>query len=199
VHSTSTSRILDCSQRSRALLPPDSNWKLARILLQGYQHYRQRACGQHVTVVDHVLDPDSRVVTYSVPIFLAFVFPLAFMYVCTVRVFIRTSIPLMRASGTSVSQVVLHTVETLSGIALLSAFRQQEKFLEDNHKVATYYSIANLQLWLAFRVDIIGAKLVLACCMLAVLNDGLSASGTGLIVRLLPDPAVLQYHVSLLG
>jgi ATP-binding cassette, subfamily C (CFTR/MRP), member 1 len=127
------------------------------------------------------------VVTYNLPLFLAFVFPLAFIYVYIVRVFIRTSVPLMRASGTSVSQVVAHTAETLSGIAVVRAFRQQEKFLQDNRKyqsrsVVATYSIANLQLWLAFRVDIIGAMLVLACCLLAVLNDGLSASVAGLIV-----------------
>jgi ATP-binding cassette, subfamily C (CFTR/MRP), member 1 len=127
------------------------------------------------------------VVTYNLPLFLAIVFPLAVAYVYIVKVFIRTSAPLMRSSGVSVKQVVAHTAETLSGLAVVRAFRQQEKFLEDNRKfqsrsVVTSFSITNLQLWLAFRVDIIGAMLVLACCLLAVISDTMKPSVAGLIV-----------------
>jgi ABC-type multidrug transport system fused ATPase/permease subunit len=86
-----------------------------------------------------------------------------------------------------VSQVVAHTAETLSGIAVVRAFRMQEKFLDENLSYQTRstvvtFSLANLYLWLAFRVDIIGSLLVEGCCLLAVFNSGMSASTAGLIV-----------------
>jgi ABC-type multidrug transport system fused ATPase/permease subunit len=127
------------------------------------------------------------VVAYNLPLFLAIVGGLGVVYVYIVRVFIQTSAPLKQAAGQSMSQVVAHTAETLSGLAVVRAFRMQEKFLDENlayqaRSTVVTFSIANLSLWLAFRVDIIGSLLVLACCLLAVLDDGMGPSIAGLIV-----------------
>jgi ABC-type multidrug transport system fused ATPase/permease subunit len=127
------------------------------------------------------------VVAYKLILFLAIVGGLAVVYLYIVSVFIRTSVPLNRASAESQSQVVAHTAETLSGLAIVRAFRMQDHFLAENLKFQTRstvitFSIANLSLWLAFRADIIGALLVFGCCMLAVLDATLSASVAGLIV-----------------
>lgn len=127
------------------------------------------------------------VVAYNLPLFLAIVGGLAVVYVSIVRTFILTSVPLMKAEGQTVKQVVSHTSETLSGLAIVRAFGVQDRFLTENldfqsrASVATF-SVANLSLWLAFRVDLIGALLVLSCCLLAVLNTGLDAADAGLIV-----------------
>ena len=127
------------------------------------------------------------VVAYNLLLFLAIVGGLAVVYVYIVRVFIRTSAPLKKNAAVAVSQVVAHTAETLSGIAVVRAFRMQEKFLNENllyqsRSTVVSFSIANLALWLAFRVDIIGSLLVLGCCLLAVLNESMTASVAGLIV-----------------
>ena len=127
------------------------------------------------------------VVSYNLPLFLAIVAGLGVVYVYIVHVFIRTSAPLKKAVAKSTSDVVAHTAETLSGLAVVRAFRMQEKFLDENLKyqarsTVVTFSIANLSLWLAFRVDIIGSLLVLACCLLAVLDESMSPSTAGLIV-----------------
>jgi ABC-type multidrug transport system fused ATPase/permease subunit len=127
------------------------------------------------------------VVAYNLPIFLAICGGLAVVYIYIVRCFIRTSAPLKTAAGQSMSEVVAHTAETLSGLAVVRAFRMQEKFLDENLKyqarsTVVTFSIANLSLWLAFRVDIIGSLLVFGCCLLAVLDDSLSPSIAGLVV-----------------
>ena len=127
------------------------------------------------------------IVAMNLPIFLAIVAGLTVIYVYIVRVFIRTSVPLEKAASLSLSQVVAHTSETLSGLAVVRAFRMQEHFLRDNLKfqsrsTVVTFSIANLSLWLAFRVDIIGSLLVLGCCLLAVADESIDAAVAGLIV-----------------
>jgi ATP-binding cassette, subfamily C (CFTR/MRP), member 1 len=126
-------------------------------------------------------------VTYNLPMFLAIVAALAVVYVYYVRVFIATSVPIKQAAGKSQNQVVAHTAETLSGLAVVRAFRQQDNFLQENLKFqarsnVVSFSLANLALWLAFRVDLIGSLLVLACCLLAVVDTDMDPSTAGLIV-----------------
>ena len=126
-------------------------------------------------------------VAYNLPMFLAICAGLTVVYVYFVRVFILTSVPLKQAAGQSTSQVVAHTAETLSGLAVVRAFRQQDNFLQDNLKfqarsTVVSFSLANLSLWLAFRVDTIGSLLVLSCCLLAVLDTSMDSATAGLIV-----------------
>jgi len=127
------------------------------------------------------------VVSYNLVFFLVIVAALAVTYVYIVRVYILASVPLKKVAGNSVSQVVAHTAETLSGLAVVRAFRMQDRFLSENvelqaRSTVVTFSIANLSLWLAFRVDLIGALLVLGCCLLAVVNDSIDAPIAGLIV-----------------
>ena len=127
------------------------------------------------------------VVAYNLVMFLAIVAALTVVYVYVVRTYVQTSVPLKKAASEAQSQVVAHTAETLSGLAVVRAFRMQDRFLSDNLKfqsrsTVVTFSIANLSLWLAFRCDIIGSLLVLACCLLAVLDTSMSASTAGLIV-----------------
>jgi len=127
------------------------------------------------------------VVAFNLPFFLVIVGGLAVFYIYIVDLYIRASIPLKKVAGNAVSQVVAHTAETLSGLAVVRAFRMQQRFLQENVElqarstVATF-SLANLSLWLAFRVDLIGSLLVLGCCLLAVLSTTIDAPIAGLIV-----------------
>jgi ABC-type multidrug transport system fused ATPase/permease subunit len=127
------------------------------------------------------------VVAYNLPMFLAIVAGLTVMYLYIVFIFIRTSVPLKKAAGQAASHVVAHTAETLSGLSVVRAFRMQERFVNENlqfqsKSTVVTFSLANLSLWLAFRVDIIGALLVLTCCLLAVLDSSMDAAIAGLIV-----------------
>jgi ATP-binding cassette, subfamily C (CFTR/MRP), member 1 len=126
------------------------------------------------------------VVTYNLPIFLAIAVGLGVVYVVIVRQYIRSFEPMMTASSAATGQVIAHTAETLSGLAVVRAFHQQDNFLRDNlgfqsRTTVVSFSVANLSLWLAFRVDIIGSLLVLLCCLLAMLSD-IDAADAGLIV-----------------
>jgi ATP-binding cassette subfamily C (CFTR/MRP) protein 1 len=127
------------------------------------------------------------VVAYNIIYFLAIVGGLSVFYIYTVYVFIKTSVPLKRESAQGISLVVAHTAETLSGLAVVRAFRMQERFLAENVKLqkrstVAGFGLANLALWLAYRVDLIGSLIVLGCCLLAVISTSIDASDAGLIV-----------------
>ena len=127
------------------------------------------------------------VVAYSLPMFLGIVGALTMVYVYIVRIYIRTSVPLEHSATEHLSHVIAHTSETLSGLAVVRAFRMQERFVNENLKfqsqsTVAFFSIANLSLWLAFRVDIIGSLLVVGCCLLAVLDTSMDSATAGLIV-----------------
>jgi ABC-type multidrug transport system fused ATPase/permease subunit len=127
------------------------------------------------------------VVAYNLIFFLAIVAALGVVYIYTVYNYIQASMPLMRAAEESGSHVVAHTAETLSGLAVVRAFRMEERFVNENvglqaKSAVSTFSIANLSLWLAFRVDLIGALLVLGCCLLAVIDTSMDAPIAGLIV-----------------
>jgi ABC-type multidrug transport system fused ATPase/permease subunit len=127
------------------------------------------------------------VVAYNLPLFLAIVAGLGVVYVYVVFLFVCASVPMKKAASESLNQVVAHTAETLSGLAVVRAFRMQDKFLVDNlefqsRSTVSSFSLANLTLWLAFRVDVIGIGLVIGCCLLAVLDTSIKASVAGLIV-----------------
>ena len=62
------------------------------------------------------------VVAYKLPLFLAIVGVLALAYIYIVRIFILSSARMLQASAESQSQVVAHTAETLSGLAIVRAF-----------------------------------------------------------------------------
>jgi ABC-type multidrug transport system fused ATPase/permease subunit len=120
------------------------------------------------------------VVAYNIQLFLPLVEGLFIVYAYVVSIFFRTSVPLKEVGGEAVSQVVAHTSETLSGLAVVRAFRMQDRFVMQNlafqqRSTAFTFSLANLCLWLAFRVDIIG-------CLLALISDSIDASIAGLIV-----------------
>ena len=88
-------------------------------------------------------------VSFKLPIFLAIAGGLALAYVYIVRIFIRASVLMLEASAEAQSQVVAHTAETLSGLAIVRAFRVQDFFLRENVKFQTRstvvtFSIANL-------------------------------------------------------
>jgi ATP-binding cassette, subfamily C (CFTR/MRP), member 1 len=126
-------------------------------------------------------------VSYNLPFFLVIVAGITILYVYVVRIFIIASMPLKAEYGESISHVIAHTAETESGLAVVRAFRMEERFVKENLKfqersTLSAYAVSQLSLWLAFRVDIIGAFMVLTCCLLAVMSNGLEPAVAGLIV-----------------
>ncbi len=127
------------------------------------------------------------VVSYNFPYFAAIVafFIVVFVYVFRSYCFACSRIKVV--VGRTADDVVAHTSETLSGLAVVRAFGAQVRFQEGNMAMQDKSCAASLaqiwlQLWLAFRLDLVGVLLVLANTLLAILNEdgGVSSARAGL-------------------
>ena len=117
------------------------------------------------------------VVSYNFPIFPAVVAFILAIFFYVFRRYCLACAQIKVVVGRAADEVVAHTSETLSGLAVVRAFGAQQRFqtwnvaLQDRSCAASLAQIW-LQLWLAFRLDLLGVLLVLATTLLAVLNDG---------------------------
>ncbi|XP_013411190.1 multidrug resistance-associated protein 1 isoform X2 [Lingula anatina] len=128
------------------------------------------------------------VISYSTPIVLTVVVPLAILYYLIQRFFIPTSRQLRRIESVASSPIYSHFGETLSGVSTIRAFRQQKNFIlqseerVDNHLAAMYINKMSHK-WLATRLQFIGNCIVFAAAIFAVLGrDTLTAGIVGLSV-----------------
>ena len=127
------------------------------------------------------------VVSYNFPIFPAIV---GFFLIIFIYIFRRYCLACTRIKvvvGRTADEVVAHTSETLSGLAVVRAFGAQERFQDGNvvlqdRSCAASLAQTWLALWLAFRLDMVGVLLVLATTLLVILSDGpgVSAAKAGL-------------------
>jgi ATP-binding cassette subfamily C (CFTR/MRP) protein 1 len=117
-------------------------------------------------------------------LFIVFIF--VFMY------YMRSSKAIKLAMGTGASNIVAHTAESLSGLPVVRAYNAEVRFRQNNVDFQNMYcrsalSLNDCNLWLAFRVDLIGCILVGASVFLAILSEeigggSVTAAGAGLMV-----------------
>ena len=102
--------------------------------------------------------------------------------------YVRTSSVLKGIAGRAQADVVAHVAETLQGLAVVHAYRAEDRFCamsaaKWDRASAAAVNIELLQLWLAARLDFIGCLMVLATCLLAIASEPvLKASTAGLAV-----------------
>jgi len=87
--------------------------------------------------------------------------------------YIKTTRVLKKATGNSASPIFAHLAETLSGIAVIRAFRTQKQFRSDNlsrvdRNNRAVFSLEMAQLYAAHRLDWLGSLLLFAVAAFAV-------------------------------
>lgn len=129
------------------------------------------------------------VICWSTPIFVIVILPLAVLYLYIQRYYLRTSRELKRLDSVSRSPVYAHFQESLSGIATIKAYRQQNRFAMENEwrvdeNLRAYFPNINANRWLAVRLEFIGSFIILAAAGFAIISvatgSGLSAGLVGL-------------------
>ncbi|KAG0016561.1 Multidrug resistance-associated protein 1 [Entomortierella chlamydospora] len=126
------------------------------------------------------------VISISTPLFLLVVPPLAISYIYVQNYYIRSSQALKRLMSVSKSPLYQHFSETLAGVSTIRAMNATPRFITINEKKAdisaeTTLAFGMCSRWLKVRLEFLGALIVLAAALLAVLNFGhLSASVVGL-------------------
>ncbi|KAF9432051.1 hypothetical protein BGZ76_011324 [Entomortierella beljakovae] len=126
------------------------------------------------------------VISISTPLFLLFVPPLAIAYILIQDYYIRSSQALKRYMSVSKSPLYQHFNETLSGVSTIRSMSETHRFICMSEKKADLAAETTLAFgmggrWLKVRLEFLGAIIILAAGLLAVLNFGnLSASVVGL-------------------
>ncbi|CAO1343275.1 unnamed protein product [Diamesa hyperborea] len=155
-----------------------------------------------VDVVDNVLPMTMRmwilmffnvvavvfVISFSTPIFLSVVVPIAFIYYFVQKFYVATSRQLKRIESVTRSPIYSHFSESITGQSTIRAYGEQKRFTVesetrvDNNQMMSYPSIIANR-WLAVRLEIVGSFVVLFAALFAVLaRESMDAAIVGLSV-----------------
>ncbi|KAK3596927.1 hypothetical protein CHS0354_002489 [Potamilus streckersoni] len=113
------------------------------------------------------------VISYNTPMYLAVICPLGCLYFLVQRFYIKTARQLRRLQSNTRSLVISHFSETISGAVTIRAFGIQKEFnreselrVDTNHKIQLAANSSTR--WLAVRLEILGAVVVVAAGTFAV-------------------------------
>ncbi|CAG5119030.1 unnamed protein product [Candidula unifasciata] len=128
------------------------------------------------------------VISYSTPIFLAFLLPIGVLYYFVQRFYIATSRQLKRLGSKTRSPIFNHFSETLTGASVIRAFDAQSRFVRDSEArvdanqifMFTNYTCNR---WLGFRLESVGNLILLLAATIAVATkDSISGGIIGLSI-----------------
>ncbi|XMA08741.1 hypothetical protein WAI453_001532 [Rhynchosporium graminicola] len=113
------------------------------------------------------------VISTTTPAFVAFIVPLAAVYYWVQRYYLRTSRELKRLDSVSRSPIYAHFQESLGGITTIRAYRQQERFAQENEwrvdaNLRAYFPSINANRWLAVRLEFLGSIIIVSAAGFAI-------------------------------
>ncbi|KAI3337105.1 metal resistance protein YCF1 [Xylariaceae sp. AK1471] len=129
------------------------------------------------------------VISVGTPAFVALIIPLSAVYYWVQRYYLRTSRELKRLDSVSRSPIYAHFQESLGGISTIRAYRQQERFEQENEwrvdsNLRAFFPSISANRWLAVRLEFLGAVIILGAAGFAIISvtnhSGLSAGMVGL-------------------
>jgi ATP-binding cassette subfamily C (CFTR/MRP) protein 1 len=109
------------------------------------------------------------------PIYLAPLVPLLIFYYYAQRFYRATSRELKRIDAITRSPLYAHFNETLTGLATIRAYREQERFIKENEHLMDltnrpYYLSFVIQRWLGVRLEAITNILTFCVGLFSVIN-----------------------------
>ncbi|KAG5674807.1 hypothetical protein PVAND_004755 [Polypedilum vanderplanki] len=128
------------------------------------------------------------VISYSTPIFLVVIVPIAILYYFVQRFYVATSRQLKRLESVSRSPIYSHFGESISGTSTIRAYNVEPRFInESEEKVdfnqVCYFPSIIANRWLAVRLEIVGNLIILFAALFAVMGkNSLSPGLVGLSV-----------------
>lgn len=114
------------------------------------------------------------VISTTTPAFIALIVPLAAVYYWVQRYYLRTSRELKRLDSVSRSPIYAHFQESLGGITTIRAYRQQQRFAQENEwrvdaNLRAYFPSINANRWLAVRLEFLGSIIILSAAGFAII------------------------------
>ncbi|KAJ5323809.1 Metal resistance protein YCF1 [Penicillium atrosanguineum] len=129
------------------------------------------------------------VIASSTPAFIFFIPLLAYIYISYQKYYLRTSRELKRLDSVTRSPIYAHFQESLGGICTIRAYRQENRFSQENEwrmdaNLRAYFPSISANRWLAVRLEFIGSIIILASAGLAItsvsIGSGVSPGIVGL-------------------
>ncbi|KAF8980104.1 Multidrug resistance-associated protein 1 [Entomortierella lignicola] len=128
------------------------------------------------------------VISVSLPLFLALVPFIVIVYFALQSLYMKSSRQLKRIHSISKSPMYQHFSETLTGVSTIRAMRAHERFIHENSVKLDRSANANFAYevvvrWLHIRLEFLGAIIILATALLAVLKkETLGPDKAGLVL-----------------
>ncbi|XP_059168823.1 multidrug resistance-associated protein 1-like [Physella acuta] len=121
-------------------------------------------------------------ISYIFSGFLGVLFVSAFLFIIVQQYYIRTSCQLRRITSKNRSPVFAHFSETLSGLTVIRAHRQQLRFTQDSHMKVDFFQRPLMIMhatnnWMQTRLDIITYILIAGVTLFTIINRGEVAPG----------------------
>ncbi|TID19224.1 hypothetical protein CANINC_003794 [Pichia inconspicua] len=115
------------------------------------------------------------VIIYTTWQFSFFVVPMFFLYRYFQKYYLYTSRELKRLESVSKSPIFAHFQETLSGVSVIKAYDQVDRFSFLNHykldvNMSAYHPSVSANRWLAVRLELLGSFIILGSSGLLILT-----------------------------
>ncbi|KAJ1919724.1 hypothetical protein IWQ60_007176 [Tieghemiomyces parasiticus] len=115
------------------------------------------------------------VIATSTPIFMTMFVPLSVVYLWIQRYYLATSRELKRLDSTTRSPIYAHFQESLGGVSTIRAYEQTGRFVAENEfrlelNQRAYYPYLALNRWLAVRLELMGAIIILGASLFSVIT-----------------------------
>jgi ATP-binding cassette subfamily C (CFTR/MRP) protein 1 len=122
-----------------------------------------------------------------IPIFAAFIVPIAILFVIVQQIYVATSRQLKRLESITRSPIYTHFGETLNGTSTIRAFGMQDNLVHENEEnidknQTTCYPTMIANRWLAVRLETIGNLITFAVSIIALTSEDIEPSEIGLII-----------------
>lgn len=120
------------------------------------------------------------------PYFLVAVLVVAIVYGHLAAWYQRSALMFKRIDAVLRSPLYAHFSESLSGVTVIRAYGEGDRFIADNQKLmaietrAYFLTIAN-QRWLGIRLDALGSVLVFVVAIIVACSDTISPAASGLV------------------
>ncbi|KAL3874278.1 hypothetical protein ACJMK2_037317 [Sinanodonta woodiana] len=123
---------------------------------------------------------------YGLPWFSILLIPLSLAYYKIQQYYRHTSREIKRISSITLSPVYAHFSETVSGLAVIRAFREQERFKAENlarldNNQRAQFAARAASSWLGFRLQMLGVAMVTGIAFIAVLEHHFYSVDPGLV------------------
>ncbi|XP_053387089.1 multidrug resistance-associated protein 1-like [Mercenaria mercenaria] len=127
------------------------------------------------------------VVGVTTPIFIAAIIPIGILYAFAVKFYLPTARQMRRTESVRRSPIYNHFSETITGAAVIRAYRCSDRFVQESRKrvdenIKFYYASNTGARWIGIRLEILGNVIAFLATVFGLVSDDLNGAQVGLSI-----------------